>query len=984
MSHSHSSESHPHPDKLLEFLNGDLATDEEQGIDLHLDDCAQCRELVEEVIRSTAPSANQLSDIFLEQGETTLEALADEGLEQPVQEAIAEFDKDENLVVQKEIARGGMGIVYLAYDTRLNRHVAVKVVISLDPSSSKTGAVRFRREAMITGQMQHPGVPPVHQLGKLRDGRPFIAMKLVDGKTLKEVMSNRKDVSNARLVEIFSQVCNTMAYSHSKGIIHRDLKPDNIMVGKFGEVLIMDWGLAKRINADPEIQFPSELFSSVNALEIDGELIQEDTETRFGTVVGTPGYMPPEQALGLPLDKRADVFALGGILYEVLTGFFPFDESTPNQALKLTAKGDLSELFDKLDNCDGDGTLIEIAKNCLRPKSENRFADAVAVNDELNRYLQARDEAIRKAEIKQAQTSQKLVLERKRRRQVMALAIGIAFVFVCATLAIIMYLTEKNATMSRRLERESRVWRLLGDINNLKTVASNALLSDREQLWTEALIQVRKVEAMIEDAKDPVLLKKFETARKQVVSGAQEAENEKRQRLLDQQMIDAVNDAIARSHYPNELLQLVSQQPIADAMKRAFLRYGVAHGGDISKATARIDNSQIKAELLLGLRFWRIQCVRLNKRELAQWIARLENSADPDPFRVHLRSQYFRPEGKAMDIALQSPETMKSKLTMHLLVDCLQQFKDQRAARRILELAHFKWPDDFEINFLLGAKRSFYSDPDYRLAAKNFAICHALQPDNPGVLANLTMVAIKNGDLENAIEYAEQVAKLVPKYPHSYVNLAAAWHERVQFAKALMYCKKAIETDPYFANAYYNQSVILYDMKRFNEAVDSINEAILLEPNNDAHYVKKAQLLIELNKHDEFLDTISEVERLAPTNPDSKLLLADHYYKCGNLAKSIGYLREVLKSFPNHYKARYRLSMILINDGKIPEATAVLMDTPTSSAASILLRPLAIIRQKQDRPEEAIFLLRILDRYSAEGRELLKSLEKEQGKGADF
>src|SRR6185436_16979646 len=146
----------------------------------------------------------------------------------------------------EEIARGGMGAVHRAADTALGREVAVKVLLDKYAPGSGT-ARRFHDEARITGQLQHPNIPAVHDLGTLPDGRPFLAMKLIKGDTLEELLKARPDPAThrGRFVAVFEQVCQAMAYAHAHDVIHRDLKPANVMVGAFGEVQVMDWGLAK-------------------------------------------------------------------------------------------------------------------------------------------------------------------------------------------------------------------------------------------------------------------------------------------------------------------------------------------------------------------------------------------------------------------------------------------------------------------------------------------------------------------------------------------------------------------------------------------------------------------------------------------------------------------------------------------------------------------------------------------------------------------
>lgn len=167
-------------------------------------------------------------------------------------EDLPDADQTGRYQLKDEIARGGMGVVVLGQDQELGRELAIKVMLS-SGSTKETARQRFIEEAQIGGQLQHPGIVPVYDVGKLDDQRPFFAMKLVKGQTLSELLaeSNRNPNDLPRFLSVFAQICQTMAYAHDKGVIHRDLKPANIMVGAFGEVQVMDWGLAK-VLSDPK------------------------------------------------------------------------------------------------------------------------------------------------------------------------------------------------------------------------------------------------------------------------------------------------------------------------------------------------------------------------------------------------------------------------------------------------------------------------------------------------------------------------------------------------------------------------------------------------------------------------------------------------------------------------------------------------------------------------------------------------------------
>jgi serine/threonine protein kinase len=219
------------------------------------------------------------------------------------------------------IARGGMGVVYAAEDEKLERRVALKV---LDASGTDGDfANRLMREARVLARLEHPGIVPVHDVGTLADGRVFYTMKFVEGQRLDKFIEGVESVQDR--LRLFLRICEAVAFAHARGVLHRDLKPANIMVGPFGEVLVMDWGLAKILrseapSSDREADPEATILEKPKRPDDASDSTKSSAITGHGTVMGTPGYMSPEQARGEVevLDARSDIFSLGALLRFIL------------------------------------------------------------------------------------------------------------------------------------------------------------------------------------------------------------------------------------------------------------------------------------------------------------------------------------------------------------------------------------------------------------------------------------------------------------------------------------------------------------------------------------------------------------------------------------------------------------------------------------------------------------------------------------------
>jgi eukaryotic-like serine/threonine-protein kinase len=337
-----------------------------------------------------------------------------------------------------ELGRGGLGRVLVATDEGLGRTVAIKQPIAPTPEAR----ARFEREARLTARLQHAGVVPVYEAGHWEDGQPFFAMKMVEGRTLAELVS-QADSFEERLALLgrVLAVADTLAYAHSRGVIHRDLKPANIVVSDYGETVIIDWGLARTVG-DPEDLDVEEDLSEI----VDGA----HGLTEAGRILGTPQFMPPEQAAGGAVDERADVYAVGAVLYNVLAGQPPFPPAPPSQLLEAVRDQRPAPLLARVPQAPPD--LIAVVEKAMARDPGARYANAAELAEDLRRFLDGR---LVEAHHYPASALVGRWLQRHRAAVVVAAVLLLALA-VSGTLAVRRILVERNAAIEARRAMEVR------------------------------------------------------------------------------------------------------------------------------------------------------------------------------------------------------------------------------------------------------------------------------------------------------------------------------------------------------------------------------------------------------------------------------------------------------------------------------------------------------------------------------------------------
>ena len=336
-------------------------------------------------------------------------------------------------------ARGGLGEVFVAQDTELPREVALKQIQS-HYAHDVTSRERFVREAEITGGLEHPGIVPVYGLGTYSDGRPYYAMRFIRGATLKEAIGrfhaaegpsrdlSVRSVELRRLLTHLLEACHAIEYAHSRGVVHRDIKPSNIMVGKYGETLVVDWGLAKA--AGKEDLAARGGLSCEPVLKPRSGSTSEPTA--MGKALGTPAYMSPEQAAGRIdlVGVRSDVYSLGATMYETLTGHAPVEGETVDEVLRRAERGEFPRPRDVKPAVRG--CLQSICLKAMALEPQDRYETAAALAADIERWLA--DEPIAAHRDRLSERVDRFL--RRHRTWAQAAAIGIVVVAIVSWIAL--------------------------------------------------------------------------------------------------------------------------------------------------------------------------------------------------------------------------------------------------------------------------------------------------------------------------------------------------------------------------------------------------------------------------------------------------------------------------------------------------------------------------------------------------------------------
>jgi tetratricopeptide (TPR) repeat protein len=618
--------------------------------------------------------------------------------------------------------------------------------------------------------LQHPGVPAVHDLGTLPDGRPFLAMKLIKGRTLADLLEGG---GPANLVAVFEQVCQAVAYAHAHGVIHRDLKPANVMVGAFGEVQVMDWGLAKvlaggaaeQAGDDPEA-------TTAAATEIQAQRGAAEA-TRAGSVLGTPAYMPPEQAIGAvdQIDARSDVFGLGALLCAVLTGKPPYVGTDSESTRQLAARAKLDDAFARLDGCGAEPELVALCKRCLAAEKAERPADGGAVAREVAALRAAAEERARQAELERVRAEAEARGQGKRRRAQLGLAAALGLLLLGG--GAFAWYWDREATQ-RRFEQLARLERNAQELEELVGRCEEAL---REGDIRRAALALEHAERRLEEG------------------GAENVQERVDRCVTDLALLRELNAVDTFRWTPVNGTVPPDSKTVASKLRSALVGYGLSAAQVRAGEAVRVTRSLVRERLLTALDL----CLYLEPMAPVRDVLR---AADPDAYREAVRDAVAAGNGARQAELAGRPAALKQPPWFAAVLGQNQAVVAERR-RAVLGEALRTRPGDLSLLMEMGES---YPRQGEGVAERLrwFQAAVAAHPLNAVARFNLGGTLRAKGDLDGAVASYRDALRLEPKYATVRICLVLALDAKKDPDELIAFCREAVRIDPKDTSSHHN------------------------------------------------------------------------------------------------------------------------------------------------------------------------------------
>ncbi len=800
-----------------------------------------------------------------------------------------------------ELGRGGMGIVYRAFDPDLRRELAIKVFPrkqrgTPDPES------RFLAEAQLMGQLQHPGLAPVHAVGRLADGRPFFAMKLVRGHSLAALLGERGSGDGvAGYLAIFAQVCQAMAYAHSRGVIHRDLKPANIMVGAFGEVQVVDWGLGKVLDRTRTPAVPAVAPKPVAITTVRTQTVE--LSSRLGSVLGTLAYMAPEQAQGEVdrLDERCDVFGLGAILCEILTGQPPYVSTALASEVR---SAEMAEAYARLDGCGADAELVQLAKDCLAEEPAARPRDAGVVATTLGAYQAGVAERWRLAELERAAAAVRAGEERKRRRLRRALAAALLVLVLGAAGAVGWFLQERMQT--RR---------------GVDALLAQAREYQRQFRWAAAKAALTQAASRLGGGGPADLAERVRQAQADLdwVAELNEIRLKRSTLIGDRFAYAGAAAAYARTFRRAGLLYPEGQprtqpQPIR-------LKIGTADTAATrlpAVAVDRLKASAVADAWVAALDDW---ALATGDDELRAHLLRAARQADPDAWRDRVRDpKVWKDRAALARLAEEGQGAHGSPQLLTLLGERLQLLGGDPVP--LLRSAQLHYPTDFWLNFSLGSVLYTRPATNRNEAVGFLRAALAVRPDSAAVHSQLGVVLESLGRREEAIAHFEHALRLHALSVRTHYHLARALLALDRLDEAAKHFENALALNPSLAPAHHDLGTVRVRQGRPTEAIEHFGKVVALRPREVRARAYLAVALVLAGRWGGVIEQFRHVLRIyAPVVP-FRPYLSTYAVDPSQWSKVIERNERILQSHPQNASAHHYLGNALLATGRREEAIA--------------------------------------------------------------
>jgi tetratricopeptide (TPR) repeat protein/tRNA A-37 threonylcarbamoyl transferase component Bud32 len=777
-------------------------------------------------------------------------------------------------------ARGGLGEVFVARDEELHREVALKE-IQAQHADRPDSRARFLLEAEITGGLEHPHIVPVYGLGHYPDGRPYYAMRFIRGDSLKDAITRFHQADTGRrdpgeralelrqLLGRFVAVCNAVAYAHSRGVLHRDLKPANVMLGKYGETLVVDWGLAKVIGQPEGITGTEE-----GALRPSSSDSAEPT--RLGSAVGTPAFMSPEQAAGRldELGPASDVYSLGATLYHLLTGRPPFTKDDAGAVLQRVGRGEFPLPRQVKGGVPAALEAICLKAMALRP--QERYGTPLALVDEVQHWLA--DEPVR------AYREPWTVRLGRWRRRHRALVAGAAAAALVALLL-------GGIGLFWRLEQAAELR------HGVEAGLDRAADLRREARWAEA-------EAVLEQADDRLGEGGPQDLRRRLARAQSDLELVRR---LDAARLKAATVV------EGKLDRAGAARDYAAAFRQARLG---RPGDEVAAVAQRLRRSDVREQLVAALDDWATLTGPGSRRA---WLLAVARRADPDPWRDRFRDpRVWQDRGAVERLARQARVEQLSPPLLTTLASVLKGVGGD--AVPLLTAAQGRYPQDFWLTFEMGkalrARRQTGEAVGYYRAAL------ALRPNASAVHNNLGNALKARGQLDQAVACFQKAIELDPGLAQAHNNLGIVLQLKGRLDAAMACFRKTLAIDPRLATAHNNLGNVLRDRGRPAEAVARYRQALALDGKlAAAHH----NLGLVLQARGELNRAVACYRRALAL--DGKLASA-HYHlglaleNRGELDQAIACYQKVLALEPGFAAGHNNLGTVLGARGRLEEAIA--------------------------------------------------------------